>query len=287
MGVTLVVVTRRSARRRRGLRRVGVAGRRHRPPGPIERHPRVRRFLRERFDRETRRGFLLTAAFGILVRRRPRRRRCSSTWSTPAPGSPSSTTRSPSGAPTHASSTTVDVLQVITDLGGTPVVMVALATTGVVAYRRTHNVEILVLLAAVGIGQLVLVNLIKVIVDRDRPNVLQLVTVHGPSFPSGHSAAAAACWAAVAFVLGHDAPRLARALLAAVGGGHGGRGGEQPGPARRALADRHPRRPGGRVGLVRPRAAGVQDAGAHSRSAPGRTLNDSFFVVPLQPPSSS
>ena len=38
--------------------------------------------------------------------------------------------------------------------------------------------------------------------------------VHGFSFPSGHTAAAAACWSAVALVLGRDRPRAARALLA-------------------------------------------------------------------------
>ena len=88
--------------------------------------------------------------------------------------------------------------------------MAALTATAIVAYRRHRDIEIPLLLAAVGIGQLVLVNVIKVIVDRPRPDVGQLVEVHGPSFPSGHSCAAASCWAAVAFVLGHDVgPRRA------------------------------------------------------------------------------
>jgi undecaprenyl-diphosphatase len=37
---------------------------------------------------------------------------------------------------------------------------------------------------------------------------------HGFSFPSGHTAAAAACWSAVALVLGRDRPRAVRAMLA-------------------------------------------------------------------------
>ena len=49
---------------------------------------------------------------------------------------------------------------------------------------------------------------------RDRPAVLQLMDVHGFSFPSGHTAAAAACWSAVALVLGRDRPRAVRAVLA-------------------------------------------------------------------------
>jgi undecaprenyl-diphosphatase len=104
----------------------------------------------------------------------------------------------------------------VTDLGGTPVVTAALAATGVVTYRRIRRVEPIVMLAAVGVGQLLLSNLLKAVVDRDRPNVLQLVDVSSPSFPSGHATAAAATWAAVAFVLGHDAGRITRAVLAAV-----------------------------------------------------------------------
>src|SRR5688572_5176108 len=37
------------------------------PTGPIERHPRLRRFLRQRFDRDTRRGFVLTTAFANVL----------------------------------------------------------------------------------------------------------------------------------------------------------------------------------------------------------------------------
>ena len=185
------------------------------PTGPIERHPRLRRFLRQRFDRDTRRGFVLTTAFAIVL------------GVALVLGLLLDMIDDGSGlaeldddvaewGSTHATSTAVDVLELITTLGGTPVVMAALATTAVVAYRRHHDVEIPLLLAAVGIGQLVLVNLLKVVVDRPRPDVMQLVHASGPSFPSGHSCAAAACWAAVAFVFGHDVGRTGRAVLAAV-----------------------------------------------------------------------
>ena len=46
-------------------------------------------------------------------------------------------------------------------------------------------------LAIVGVGATLLNNLIKVMVDRDRPPVVHLVDAAGQSFPSGHSAAAA------------------------------------------------------------------------------------------------
>ena len=66
-----------------------------------------------------------------------------------------------------------------------------------------------------GVGQLLINNVLKLIVDRDRPAVMQLVETSGSSFPSGHSTAAAAAWAAVALVLGRDRGRVTRAWLAA------------------------------------------------------------------------
>jgi len=185
------------------------------PRGTIERHPRVRRFLRERFDRDSRRGFVLTAAFGIVVA------------VALVLGALLDMVNGGSGLAElddelaewgsgHAGASTVHTLELVTALGSTPVVIAALTAAGVVAYLRHRDLEIPLLLAAVGIGQLVLVNVIKVVVDRERPGVMRLVEVHGPSFPSGHSCAAAACWAAVAFVLGHDAGRATRAVLAAL-----------------------------------------------------------------------
>lgn len=183
------------------------------PTGPIERHPRVRRFLRERFDRDTRRGFLLTVAFGLVF------------GVAVVVGLLLDMVNAGSGlaelddevaewGASHASSTAVDVLEVVTHLGGTPVVIVVLGLTAAYGWARWHSLEVLAFVAAVGIGQSVIVNLLKVIVDRERPAVMQLVDVHGPSFPSGHSAAAA-CWAAVAFVLGRGRSRMVQALLAA------------------------------------------------------------------------
>lgn len=182
------------------------------PTGPIQRHRRVRRFLEERFDRTTRRGFLVTVAFGLVF------------GVAIVVGGLLDMVNAGSGlaelddelaewGSENASSTAVDVLELITHLGGTWVVVAALVTTGVVEYRRTHRAEVLVFLAVVGVGQNLVVNLIKLIVDRERPQVLQLVATSGASFPSGHSAAAAACWAAVAFVLARERSRLVQGLL--------------------------------------------------------------------------
>ena len=104
----------------------------------------------------------------------------------------------------------------ITQFGSTWLLSIALATTALVAWLRSRSLVPLAFLAVVGVGQVVLVNLLKVIVDRDRPDVLQLVDVRGPSFPSGHSTAAAACWLAVAIVLGTGRTRPVQALFVAL-----------------------------------------------------------------------
>jgi undecaprenyl-diphosphatase len=183
------------------------------PSGPIERHPRVRRFLRERFDRESRRGFLVTVAFalvfgvavlvGLLL-----------DMVNAGSGLAELDDEVAEWGAGHASSAAVDVMEVATHLGGTPVVIISLLAVAVYDYSRRREVEVFVFVAAVGIGQNVIVNLLKFTVDRERPDVLQLVEVHSPSFPSGHSAGAAACWAAVALVLSRGRPRLVQALLA-------------------------------------------------------------------------
>lgn len=103
----------------------------------------------------------------------------------------------------HASSTAVDVLKLITLLGGTTVVIVALAAAGVVAFARHRDLEIPMLLVAVVIA-------VAVATSRALLGVHWLTDI------------------VAGLVLGW--------------------------------------------GLVRARAAGVQDAGAHSVRAPGRTL---------------
>jgi membrane-associated phospholipid phosphatase len=180
----------------------------------VRRLPRLHRFLGERLDRDQVRGFLVTAAFavvfvvalviGLLL-----------DMVTTGEGFAEADDNIAEWGARNATSRAVDVLRVITDLGSTWVLTVVLAVVALVAWWRRRSLVPLAFLAVVGGGQIVLVNLLKVIVDRARPDVLRLVAVQGPSFPSGHSAAAAACWAAVAVVVGHGRPRSARAALTA------------------------------------------------------------------------
>jgi undecaprenyl-diphosphatase len=69
------------------------------------------------------------------------------------------------------------------------------------------------------VSQLVVTNLVKVSVGRERPDIARLVGVSGFSFPSGHTAASAAVYAAIALVVGRGRDRRTKAILAGVAGG--------------------------------------------------------------------
>jgi membrane-associated phospholipid phosphatase len=82
-------------------------------------------------------------------------------------------------------------------------------------YVRQRNVHVVVFLFVVLGGVALVNNGLKLLVERERPDVTHLVGAAGTSFPSGHSAAAAATWFAVALVIGRHSPRWTRAALAA------------------------------------------------------------------------
>jgi undecaprenyl-diphosphatase len=66
------------------------------------------------------------------------------------------------------------------------------------------------------LGQVLLTNTTKWLVSRPRPNIAQLTGFAGSSFPSGHSATAAATFAAAAFLLGRGRSQRAKAFFAAI-----------------------------------------------------------------------
>ena len=115
----------------------------------------------------------------------------------------------------NAASWSTNLLDRLTDLGGTPVVVVLVVAVAGVDYWRHRNANVILFLASILIGVLFLNNVVKWIVDRPRPDVPHLVGTAGSSFPSGHSASAAAAWFAVALVLGRHWTRRGRAILAA------------------------------------------------------------------------
>ena len=101
----------------------------------------------------------------------------------------------------RATPRSTDVLEAVTDLGGTMYVLSLMILVGVYHSVRRHDWGPLLYLGVVGIGVTLLNNGLKLVVDRDRPDFAQLAGHAGSSFPSGHSAAAAACWAAMALVV--------------------------------------------------------------------------------------
>ncbi len=107
------------------------------------------------------------------------------------------------------------MLRWITQLGSTNGVAIALVAVAIYDFARRRNAAVFAFVVAVGVGQLLLNNGLKLIVHRQRPAVLHLVAASGYSFPSGHSCAAAATWAAVALILSRGRSRRTRAVLAA------------------------------------------------------------------------
>ncbi len=178
------------------------------------RHPRVLRFVRERLDRNAAGGLMVTIAigvvfvialvFGLLLDLVDRNDTVASIDASVS-----------KWGSRNASSEAVAVLKVITELGSTWFSITLLMVASVVAYVRQRNTSVFAFVAIVGLGELLINNVLKLVVDRDRPSVLRLVGASGMSFPSGHSAAAAAAWSAAALLVSRDRHRAVRAALGA------------------------------------------------------------------------
>ena len=100
----------------------------------------------------------------------------------------------------HATPRSTSFWKAVTQLGSAFVLIPVMSMVALVDWRRRRDARTIWFLAIAGIGATLLNNFIKVLVDRDRPSVVHLVDAAGQSFPSGHSAAAASCWLAVALV---------------------------------------------------------------------------------------
>jgi undecaprenyl-diphosphatase len=119
----------------------------------------------------------------------------------------------------HATTGSTHFLRNVSLLGGTPLMIaIALGVTAAEAIR-TKARAVVGFVVVVVVGQLILQNLTKWIVDRDRPNIHRLTGFSGSSFPSGHAMTAAATFAAVAFLIGRGRSRRTKALLAGAAAG--------------------------------------------------------------------
>jgi undecaprenyl-diphosphatase len=113
----------------------------------------------------------------------------------------------------HTTDTSAAAIEAITHLGARPVVVVALAFVALLDWKRRRNREVFLFVVAVGLGEMLISNALKVLVARERPMVMQFVQAGGFSFPSGHTSAATAAWIAVALILGRNRTRRTRAAL--------------------------------------------------------------------------
>jgi undecaprenyl-diphosphatase len=119
----------------------------------------------------------------------------------------------------HATTRSTDLLRDISLIGGTMGSIVIALAVALFVSRRLNARSVVAFLAAVMIGQTLLTNVIKAIVDRVRPDIDRLTGFSGASFPSGHAATAAATLAAVAMLLGTSRSRAGRAVLMGIAGG--------------------------------------------------------------------
>ena len=179
----------------------------------MERHPWLLRLVRGRLDPATATGLALTLALGLaiigglLIGLLAYLVRTSGTlvdvdndvgqWGVD-----------------NATSWSTDALRLVTQLGGTSFVIVALVVVALFEYRRIPNRWVPVFLVTVVAGEIILINTIKEILDRVRPTFNPIAETLGPSFPSGHSGLAAAFYAAAALVLARRRSPRTRALLA-------------------------------------------------------------------------
>jgi undecaprenyl-diphosphatase len=182
------------------------------------RHLTLRRFILDRRDTTKATGWLLKVALGVvtgltlavgLLLEMVQTREGFARWDDSA---------ARWGA-AHTTGMTESILRVITLLGGTPVVIALCLGVSIVEYRRLPTWAVPAFTATVVVSQLVVTNLVKVSVGRERPDIARLVGVSGFSFPSGHTAASAAVYAAIALVVGRGRDRRTKAILAGVAGG--------------------------------------------------------------------
>jgi undecaprenyl-diphosphatase len=114
----------------------------------------------------------------------------------------------------NSTTAAADFMRWVTNFGDTWLLFSAMVIVGSIDWRRRRNVASICFLLTVGLGVTLVNNGLKLLIMRERPPVEHLVGSAGSSFPSGHSAAAAACWMAIALVAGRWFPRSVRPWLA-------------------------------------------------------------------------
>jgi len=175
-------------------------------------HPWLRRMLAQRVDPQTATGLVLTLALGLaivgglVVGILAYLMRSSAALV-------SVDTSAGQWGVDHSTPWSTHAIQLVTDVGGTWFVIALGILVCVVEYARLPNRWIPFFLLTVVVGEVMLVNAVKELLHRVRPTFNPIAETLGPSFPSGHSATAAAFYAAVALVLARRRSPWTRTLL--------------------------------------------------------------------------
>lgn len=119
----------------------------------------------------------------------------------------------------HASSASTSGLNAITQLGGIYMVVGLCVVLAVVETIRERSAWVAPFILTVMGGEELLTQTVKHLADRVRPTFNPAAATLGPSFPSGHSATAAAFYATAALLLGRRRGRPTRAVLAGLATG--------------------------------------------------------------------
>ncbi len=119
----------------------------------------------------------------------------------------------------HASATSTHGLNFVTQLGGIYTVVVLCVVLAIAETIIERSVWVTPFIVAVIGGEEILTLTVKQLTDRVRPTFNPAAATLGPSFPSGHSATAAAFYATAALLLGRRRGRPMRAVLTGLAGG--------------------------------------------------------------------
>jgi cation transport ATPase-like protein/PAP2 superfamily protein len=146
------------------------------------------------------------------------------------------------------------LLQVVTWVGSTAVIIPLGLIAGGWFARRRHEWRPVVLLAVAVAGAVALYDIIKFLVGRPRPPpAIWIGHFRGAAFPSGHAAQTVAFYSMLAIILGAGGPPPGEAGVVERGLAHRARGRRLTHLPGRALADRRPGRICAGSPLDRPR----------------------------------
>lgn len=188
----------------------------HRLVRLVARFPRLAHFVRLRLDRTTAGGLLLTVGFLLVLLLAVFVGTVFDMIDEGSGFARIDTAVAEFGA-ARADSFWWGVQDWFTNLGGWWATGSVAAAVGAWGWWRYRNYHVALFMLSVVVGQTLLNNGLKLIVGRERPDILQLVPSSGSSFPSGHSAAAAATYMAAAFVIAIGLQRSHRFVAVALG----------------------------------------------------------------------